>query len=227
MAAAAVFRSGLLGPPPSFASLVCPTLRSFSSVLQAKHRLVGLDISATHLSVSMSNREKTRAYPWGIITRAKNPDVDASILMDGVKEAERLEGGALLNIGGVVIGWGRGEGDKELGDYLQRVMEWTNEGDEGGDGRQIFQGLKGVMFYDQKAIVDRCKDQLLDFRNAASIIPENVERRRKVRYKLAMNPRELSQDEKLMSNAESRISASDILQAALDDLSFLRYKQKV
>ena len=217
-AASAVRTAVNSSKPASFASLVCPTLQSFANVLDPNQRLVGLDISPTHLSLSMSSYDQTRAYPWAIITRADNAHADASILEKGIREAEKMQGGTYLNITGLVVGWNSGGDDSEAGNYLKELVEYTDS----MEGRRNFESLAGILFYNEELVIKRCRQMLKDFRKAASRIPERVERRRNVKYLLAMNPRELTDDEQLMSEVKMKLSASDILQAALDDLNRLR-----
>jgi hypothetical protein len=197
-----------------FEKLLCGSVADLASRLRPRTRIAGLDITQTHLSISVSDRDRRQAVPFGVLARCGSATDDARALSRAIAHAHTADPRGSLDLAALVVGAPPGE---EAGfEYVEALMR------HGEDDEEIvppFPGLDGILFYSEAEAVRRALLGVEDFVRGVKLLPPRLESRKFGRFDTAMNPAvdatELVDD----LSARARISASEVLQAVLDDLA--------
>jgi hypothetical protein len=198
----------------SYQSLVCGSVAAFASRLQSQFRVVALDVTSTHVGVAVSDRDRRRAAPFGILARSGSVSHDARSLARAFAHANREDSEGSLNVGGLIVGTPPHAHDHF--EYIDGLIQ------HGADDTEIvppFPELSGVLFYSEAAALERTLAAADDIVRAMSLLPERLETRKFNRYATAMHPRVSSDDLNNDAQSRARIAASDILQVVLDEMS--------
>lgn len=111
----------------------------------------------------------------------------------------------------LVVGLSPADREADSDDAVAYVQDLLQE-----DG--LFPGLRGVLFYSETHAVRHAVDAQRDYKEAVNILPVKLESRKLRRFAAAMNPKVGPEEVEYGFESRARISASEILQAVLDDL---------
>lgn len=209
MAAAA-----LSSAPAPLRSLLCSSAAALSSRLAPFQRVAGLDITPTHLSVSVSDRSRRAAAPFGVLARSGTASEDARALARAISHAHAADPRGSLDLAGLVVGAPPG-GRAEF-DYVEALLAHGV-----GDDEVIrpFGDVGAVLFWSEAEALRRAATGIDDFVDAVHALPPRLETRKFGRFDRAMTPK---LDPALLEKdlaARARISASELLQSVLDDMA--------
>jgi hypothetical protein len=201
----------------SYQRLLCGSVSALSSRLQARSRVVALDITPTHVNIAVSDRDRRRAAPFGVLARSGDMFNDARSIARAFSHANRLEPSGSLNVGALVVGV-HPTAHREYApfDYVGGLLA------HGADDPEVnppFPEVEAVLFYSEAAALERAVSSADDIVRALSLLEDNLESRKFNRYATAMHPRPSA--ETLSAGVENRalISASEILQVVLDEMA--------
>lgn len=194
--------------------LLCKSVSSLAKRLRPRTRVAGLDISPTHLSIAISDRERREAAPFGILCRSGDAAHDARSLARAIRHADRLEPGGSLGLAALVVGSARGA--QVESEYVEKLIR------HGEDDEEVippFANLDGVLFYSEAEALRRAIIGMEDFKRGVQLLPPRLETRKFGPAHTAMNPRPDPEDLKDGIAVRAQIGASEVLQAALDDIA--------
>lgn len=215
--ATAVATAARRAPRISFDALICRSTEALRAALKSNWRLAALDVTKSHISISVSDRSLTQAFPFGILARTAEPHVDAKILTSAFRFGDKYDDDG-LQIGGLVVGVSP-EANETI-DYTKQLLEdqVTDELESATEEEALFPGLKGVLFYSEAHVLQSAIRAQQDFITAIEKIPPRLETRKQKRFAAAMNPRVPPESLVRTASSRARISATEILQAVLDDI---------
>lgn len=194
-------------------NLVCRSISSFRGAISPSTRIAALDLSPSHISLAISDRDQKEAYPFGVLCRAKSADTDARILTSAFKfAAERDEQGS-LDVTGLIVGVSPQIESEQIISYTATLLDAKTVE---GDLVDLFPGLKAVLFYSEPHALVHAIKQQEDYVQAIGLLPDKLETRRFQRFSMAMNPKVKQEDLVYDRDTKARISSNEILQAVLD-----------
>lgn len=205
MASASVAKAAVESAPVE--RLICATLRTFASRVRPGVRIAGMDVTDSHISLALSDVSHRDAMPFGLLARTGDTKIDSRILQSAMKRAAELEQ-APIDVCAIVVGAPPGSPPVQ---YLLQLL----------NNDQLFPALDSIMFYREAHVVTRAVNAQFDTQRAIELLPPNLENKKRKVHATAMNPK--VSVEQLRTDRESRasVSATEILQAALDDISQL------
>lgn len=180
---------------PKLQNLICRTVPSFRHILPADTRVAALDVTRRHVSIALSDPSRTRAAPFGVLSRI-NPTADARLLQPALEP---------LSISGLIIGV-----SPSTTPDIQFIEELI--------ANETLPDLHGILFYSEAHALKRAISACDDFVDASKMLPQ-LETRKRGRFIDAMNPRVSHDDLETGFRTRATISATEILQAALEDLN--------
>jgi hypothetical protein len=198
--------------PLVFSKVLCDSVRSLSSRLKPLTRVASLDISPMHLSIAISDRDRRRAMPFGILARSGNVSDDARALARAISHAHTTDPRGSLDLAAIVVGAPPGE--RAAFNYVEDLLRY---GENDTEVIQPFPNLDGVLFYSEAETLRRAIADVDDFVSSVERLPSRLETRKFGRFDRAMTPKVDPSDLVNDVSARARISASEILQAFLDD----------
>lgn len=187
--------------PAATKRLVCSTLRTLASRLPVNTRIAALDVSPTHLSVALSDSALTSAHPFGVLRRGANARTDSKIL---TSVFDRLD----FSISALLIGT---PPHGPPTDYVNELLS----------NSALLPDTNSLLYYSEPAAVVHAVQGAYDVRNAAKLLANRKESRKRHRFAAAMFPDLNPASLDLPQSARARISATDILQAVLDEFAQL------
>lgn len=194
---------------PSLQSLLYRSIPSLRHSLTPSSRLASLDVTPSHVSIALSNRDRDTAFPFGLLARTSKPSADALILSSALRLAESRDPGQPLNVHALVVGLSPTDGEADnVVNYVHHLLEEDD----------LFPGLRGVLFYSETHAVRHAVDAQRDYKEAVKSLPVKLESRKLPRFAAAMNPKVGPEEVQYTFESRATISASEILQAVLDDL---------
>lgn len=223
---AAATASAMARKLPTLESLLCRNVASLHRVLQPNMRIASLDITQTHVSMALSDVRLGTAAPFGVLARTKSATVDGKLLTSALKKAEEMNESS-LDIGGLVIGVPPTNDGKTRAISYTRQLLLQDDGDGSDDSNSdsnsntLFPDLKGCLFYSEAHALWHALQAHRDFTDAIRVLPDRMESKRRSHFDVAMYPVITKDDLVDDPSTKARISASDILQAVLDDMSAL------
>jgi hypothetical protein len=210
--AASASKSGL-----SYEHLLCGSVSALSSRLKAQSRVVALDITPTHVAIAVSDRDRRRAAPFGVLSRSGDMVNDARSIARAFTHANKLDPAGSLNVAALVVGTHpTPQNEHAPFEYVGGLLA---HGANDPDVNPPFPEVESVLFYSEAAAVERAVSSADDVVRALSLLADNLESRKFNRYATAMHPRPSA--ETLRNGIENRahISASEILQVVLDEMA--------
>lgn len=209
MAAAAVARA-----PVPFRSLLCDSAAALSARLQPFQRVAGLDVTPTHLSISVSDRSRRAAATWGVLARSGSAADDARALARAVAHAHAVDPRGSLDLAALVVG--APPAARPDFDYIEALLRY-GEGDP--EVVRPFADVAAVLFWSEAETLRRAVADVEDFVDAVHTLPPRLETRKFGRFDRAMTPKvDPSLLEKDIATL-ARISPSEVLQSVLDDMA--------
>lgn len=212
--ASAAVAAATLRAPFAYNKLLCDSVGTLRSRLRPFSRVAGLDISRTHISVAISDRDRRRAAPFGILARSENPADDARSLARAITHVHTTDPRGSLDLAALVVGAPPGE--QAAFDYVEGLLQYGENDDE---VIKPFLSLEGILFYSEAETLKRAIADVEDFVDGVRSLPPRLETRKFGRFDRAMTPKI---DPSLLENdlaARARISASEVLQSVLDDMA--------
>lgn len=210
-------------------SLLCPTIQSFHDVLvsyptssapnnyggnfgverKMRERLIGIDETSGHVSLSICDSTWHAAVPFGIYMKTSKVTADAKLLESALNRLDDM------TITGVVINTRpNAHGQTE---YLRDLFMPELD---------VFPGLRGVVMYSEAHALRHTLRKYMDFKAAVAQMPRTkMEAKRRTRFDVAMDPDLAESDLVNDIDAINRISASETLQTVLDQITLLEQKQ--
>lgn len=193
------------------ATLLRRTLPSFKNGILPNTRLVGIDVTQTHISLAISDRSQQTAVPFGILARTAKPSADALILHSAFQHAANHDPKADLAISGIVVGVSP-DTNAPHPEYIDTLISGS---DQKGP---FFPDLAAVLFYSEAHALTRALHAYDDFLDSVHLLPRNLESRKLKRFAAAMDPKIPPEELQTGPAATAHTSTSDILQAVLDDM---------
>lgn len=200
MAAAAV-------AAPSATRLVCGTICTLQARLGTRARIAALDVTKTHLGLALSDVERTRAAPFGVLRRSESATTDARILKSAFMRANEA-GLGKLDVAALVVASPPGVVPSE---YVRELLADPD----------LLPGVQSILYYSEAHAVVRAVNASVDIAKAVETLQDRRESRKRHRFAVAMYPDIEPADFRTDRAARARISATDVLQAALEDLARL------
>jgi len=194
--------------------LVVRKVSELVPLLRGDQRILGLDVSPATVSVAVSDLQLRFAAPFGVMNRV-SPEHEGAALRGALAPPHDP-----LNLVAVVVGV---RVPQDLGWDAAEVKATVSYTDQllaavGYDDAFAFQGLRAVIFWNEADVMTHTVAAYNDFRRAAEFAGPKAFKMRQVRGVSDLWPLKVAAA-KSAPAVVSRISASDILQAALDDLN--------
>lgn len=183
--------------------MVCSTLETLRARLGSQSRIAALDVTPTHVSLAVSDASRTSAAPLGVMRRTASPAADARILAGALSR-----GDPELRVGALVVGSPPGS---PPADYVGELLTEA----------KLLPDAESVLYYSEAAAVLRAARNAADAAAAAEKALPGRETRKRGRFETAMFPDIEAESVRADRGARARVSATEILQAALDDLARL------
>jgi hypothetical protein len=185
-------------------------------------RLAALDISPTHLSIAVSDRDRRQAAPFGVLARSGTVKDDARFLARAIAHANAADPSGAFDIAALVVG--APPGVPAEFEYVDGLLL---HGTEDAEIIAPFPDITGVLFYSEAEAVARAIAGAEDFARSLRLLPERLETRKFGRFATAMHPT-VGASEVIDGRAvRARISASELLQVVLDDLTVGSMEEEV
>jgi len=195
--------------------LICSTMSTLKARLNPDSRLLGLDVTRTHLSISISDSTRQRASPYGVIRRSTvGPQRDAAILRSVISKHSGDDKVLFDAIHGVIIG----AESSTLSTSAAYVRDLFSD-------PQLLPSLHSFLYYSEAACVVRATNSARDVLEATQVLSALKEKRKvPSKFDRAMYA-SLGECSEIPRAQRARISSSEILQAALDDLARLEIQE--
>lgn len=215
--AMAASRVATPGTASWFERLVCGSTGALATRLRPGARIASLDMSPTHVSLAVSDRERGKAVPFGVLARMSSPALDARTMLPAMRRADAMELSGSLDVQALIVGV-----PPVTAAPFDYVRELLREGEESSEeGTTLFPGLAAVLFYSEVDAVLRAVKAQAEYSRAVSMLPLTLESRKLKRHAAAMNPKVSPEDLVANRASRARVSASEVLQAVLDDINRL------
>jgi hypothetical protein len=198
----------------SYELIICQNISTMAGRLAPGARVAALDISPTHLTIAVSDRGRRQAAPFGVLARSGSVTDDARALARAITRANATDPSGSFDIAGLVVG-APPNAPAEFS-YVDGLLL------HGADDEEViapFPGLDGILFYSEAEAVARAVTGVEDLVRGVELLPERLETRKFGRFATAMHPRVMANDVVDGRTVRARISASEVLQAVLDDLA--------
>lgn len=209
----------------------------------AGSRVLALDVTQTHVSAALSDCARRRAYPLGVFARTGSASADGLLLTSALRAA--LTFGAEGRAGGEDGGGGHGRGENDndgtgavaagkvealvvgappqagatdhVAEYAAAMLGQAPRGAD-DDAPAVLPGLRAALFYSEAHALHRALAAHADVAGAAARLPLRGERVRVRAFERAMHPIVEAGALQAGYAARGRISASEVLQAVLDEM---------
>lgn len=203
--------------------LLCPSVSALHQALSPRSRIMALDITSTHVSLAVSDIMREKAIPFGILCRTNSHHVDAKLFSSAFDNVSKLDN-TPLSVSALVISIPPTERSaaqavcyaRDLIDSSPRLSQLETE-EQKMDS--LFPDLRACMLYSEAHALLKAVRGHRDYVDAVAKLPVRLESRRRSRFENAMNPKVAVEDLVDDQSVKLRISASEVLQAVLDDLA--------
>lgn len=189
---------------PVLSSLLCRTVPQLRSRLSPGSRIAAVDVTSTHLSVSISDASRESAYPFGILARTPKLSADARILAAAFKQA-----GDNLNLQGLVVNVSAGDDGEEGVAYLEGVL------DENAGG---LEEVRGVLFWSEAETLRRSLGRTEDVMEVMKHLKREKWNKMR-RYVGAMHPSVKGVQAEQKWEMRANVSVTETLQVVLEQLN--------
>lgn len=214
----------------TFDRLLCPSIPALHQAIVPQSRIMAVDVTSTHVSLAVSDPAREKAIPFGILSRTKSPLVDAKLFSSAFANVEKLDNTNIF-ISALIVSISPIERSAMQAisyarDLIDTRPNATNAADANAEGQEnntdtLFPDLRACMLYSEAHALLKAVRGHRDYIDAVAKLPVNLESRRRSRFENAMNPKMAVEDLVNNQSVKARISASEVLQAALDDLASL------
>lgn len=228
--------------------LLRPSLGALHASLPPNARLLCLDVTRTHVALSVSDTSRTTAFPFGILCRTASPSADARILSSALSLTSEIGARSAVeppkarqvpalesadapvtddhddftpSIQGLVINVPCAPADAKAVavDYARALLQQAHLA-------RLVEDLKACVLYSEAWAWKHALQRAHDLTNAVSLLPPKLENKTRPRFEGAMFPtltthHLLDLHAPVAREAVARISSSDVLQAVLDQLGSL------
>lgn len=204
-----------------FEDAVCGSIEAFSARLGEGARVAALDLSDAHVSVAVSTRDRTEAAPFGVLARSNTVEQDGRLLARAFRHTSYTEPAEPLDVEGLVVGLAppsvsdNKDSHEAVFDYVRGLLDYGRSDPE---IHVPLPGLQAVLFYSEAEALRRSIQALEDYAAGIAALPGSLERSRPRAKFEALYPTLSADDLKIDHAARARLSASELLQAALDDM---------
>lgn len=213
--------------PPGVATLdrlLCSSISALHHAILPKSRIMALDITSTHVSLAISDTTREKAIPFGILSRTKSHDVDAKLFSRAFANVSKLDN-KQFSISALIVSVPPIEQSAmQAVSYARNLIDARLDDSNKLEGQGermdvLFPDLRACLLYSEPHALLRAVRGHSDYIDAVAKLPPRLESRRRSRFENAMNPKMEVQDLVNDQSVKARISASEVLQAALDDLA--------
>lgn len=194
-------------------------------------RIMALDVTSTHISLAVSDVTGEKAAPFGVLARTKSPTVDAKLLSKAFENVEKFDNSSLF-VSALIISVPPSPQNAKLAiSYAQDLVDArlgtsTEEAQPGEICNSLFPNLQACLLFSEAHALLKAVRAHHDYVDAVTKLPVRLESRRRSRFETAMNPKVAAEDLRIDLSVKARISASEVLQAVLDDLGAIDRKQQ-
>lgn len=210
----------------TFDRLLCPSISALHQSIVPQSRIMAVDVTPTHVSLAVSDPAREKAIPFGILSRTKNHLVDAKLFSSAFANVEKLDNTnffvSALIVSVPPIEHSAMQAISYARDLIDTHPNATIAADTEGQENNtdmLFPDLRACMLYSEAHALLRAVRGHRDYIDAVAKLPVRLESRRRSRFENAMNPKMAVEDLVDNQSVKARISVSEVLQAALDDLA--------